>query len=79
MKEEEGKKSRVLELYKNVNKLTMIGFLGFAAVAAIVAPALVIPALSLAAVDLGQIVIIDRFNKKKANPKEQVVFQASGA
>lgn len=74
MKEQEGKKSRVLELYKNVNKLTMIGFLGFAAVAA-----LVVPALSLAAVDAGQMIVIDRINKKKPIQKEQVVYQASNA
>ena len=79
MKEQEGKKSRVLELYKNINKLTMVGFLGFAAVAAVVAPVLVVPALSLAAVDAGQMIVIDRINKKKSGQKEQVVFQASRA
>jgi hypothetical protein len=79
MQEQEQKRSKLLELYKNVNKLTMIGFLGFAAVAAFVAPALVIPALGLAAVDFGQMKVIDRINKKKQNPKEQVVFQASAA
>ena len=79
MKEQEGKKSKVLELYKNINKLTMIGFLGFAAVSAIVAPALVVSALSLAAVDAGQMIVIDKINKKKSGQKEQVVFQASRA
>jgi len=79
MKESEQKRNRLLEWYKNVNKLTFAGFLGFAGVAAFVAPPLVVPALSLAAIDGGQIFIIDRINKKKQNPKEQVVFQASGA
>jgi hypothetical protein len=79
MKEQEAKKSKLLEGLKNVNKLTMVGFLGFAGVAAFVAPELVIPALGLAAVDFGQMKIIDRLNKKKVNQKEQVVFQASAA
>jgi hypothetical protein len=78
MKEQEQKKSKFLEAIKNVNKLTMVGFLGFAGVAAFVAPELVIPALGLAAVDFGQMKIIDRLNKK-SNSKEQVVFQAGNA
>lgn len=79
MKEQEQKKSKLLEGVKNINKLTMVGFLGFAGVAAVVAPELVIPALGVAAVDFGQMKIIDRINKKKQPPKEQVVFQANAA
>jgi hypothetical protein len=79
MKEQEGKRSKILEVLKNVNKLTLVGFLGFAVVAAVVAPELVVPALSLAAIDAGQVIVIDKINKKKSNPKEQVVYQAGAA
>lgn len=79
MKEQEGKKSKVLEGLKNINKLTMVGFLGFAGVAAFVAPELVVPALSLAAVDGGQVLLINKLNSKKNKPKEKVIFQASAA
>lgn len=75
MKEQEQKRSKILELYKNVNKLTMVGFLGLAAVSAVVAPALVVPALGLAAIDGGQMIVIDRINKKKPSQKEQIVYQ----
>ncbi len=69
-------RSGLLEKYKKFNKLTLAGSIAVA----LFVPALVIPALSLAAVDLGQIVIIDRLNKKKkANPKEQVVYQSGAA
>lgn len=49
--------------------------MGFAGVAAFVAPHLVIPALSLAVVDAGQVLIIDRINKKRSNPDQQVVYK----
>ena len=56
--------NRVLDWYKEINKLTLIGALGFAAVAAFVAPALVNPALTIAAIDAGQMVFINSVNKK---------------
>ena len=62
-------RSQGLEFYKNFNKLTLVGSLGFAFVAAFVAPELVAPALLLAAIDVGQIVLIDNLNKK---PQPQV-------
>ncbi len=68
-------RSGLLEKYKKFNKLTLAGSL----TVAFFVPALVIPALSLAAVDVGQIVIIDKLNKKKQNQKEQIVYQAGGA
>lgn len=58
-------RSGALEGYKNFNKLTLTGSLGFAAIAAFVAPALVGPALGLAALDIGQILVINNINKKK--------------
>jgi hypothetical protein len=60
-------RSRPLQWYENFNKLTLVGALGVAAVAAVtpgLSP-LVVPALTLAAVDAGQIIIINRINKKK--------------
>lgn len=71
-------KSRGLEWYKNFNKLTLVGSLGFAVVAAHIAPVLVIPALGLAAYDFGQIVVLDKINKKK-DKEQKVIYQASGA
>lgn len=79
MKEQEKPRSRLLEAYKKLNKLTLAGFLGFATVAAFVAPHLVVPALYLAALDLGQVLIINRVNKKKENPGQKIVFQAGYA
>ena len=79
MKEQEKPRSRLLEAYKKLNKLTLAGFLGFATVAAFVAPHLVVPALYLAALDLGQVLIINRVNKKKENSFQKVIFQAGHA
>jgi hypothetical protein len=73
MKENGEVRSKGLEFYKKFNKLTLVGTLGFAAVSAAVAPGLVVPALGLAAVDVGQIAVIDRINKKKQGG---VVYQA---
>ncbi len=58
-------RSGALEKYQNFNKLTLTGELGLAAVAAFVAPPLVVPLLGLAAIDTGQILFIDKINKKK--------------
>lgn len=79
MKEKQQPRSRLLEAYKKLNKLTLAGFLGFATVAAFVAPHLVVPALYLAALDAGQILIINRVNKKKDIPGQKIVFQAGHA
>jgi len=75
MKEQEKPRSRLLEVYKKLNKLTLAGFLGFAIVAAFVAPHLVIPALSLAVIDAGQVLVIDRVNKKKEVSGARAVFE----
>lgn len=58
-------RSQVLEGYKNLNKLTLVGALGFAAVASFVAPSLVVPALGIAAFDATQIIVINKINKKE--------------
>lgn len=65
-------RSQSLELYKNVNKVTLVGALGVA----IFVPALIVPALALATIDLGQIIAINRINRKK---QEGTVFQAKPA
>lgn len=75
MKENRETRSRPLEWYKNVNKVTLVGFLGFAGVAAFVAPPLVVPALTLAAIDAGQIVVINRINKKKLRDEQAMSEQ----
>lgn len=69
MKENTEVRSRGLEAYKNLNKLTLVGALGVA----VFVPALAVPALGMAAVDVGQIYFIDKINKKKQGG---VVFQA---
>ena len=58
---------RPMEWLKKVNKITLFGALGVAAVAAVTPglQALVVPALALAAVDAGQIVITNKYNRKK--------------
>ncbi|MBI3984467.1 MAG: hypothetical protein HY344_00795 [Candidatus Levybacteria bacterium] len=76
MIEQEKPRSRLLEIYGKFNRLTLAGFLGFAGVAAFVAPHLVIPALSLAVIDAGQVMVIDRINKKKNSSRKQVVYEA---
>ena len=76
MKEKQQTRSRLLEVYGKFNRLTLAGFLGFATLAAFVAPHLVIPALSLAVIDAGQVLVIDRVNKKKEKPELKTVFEA---
>lgn len=70
---ESEKRFKILEKYKSLNKLTLVGALGIA----YFVPALVVPALVTAGIDLAQIITIDKFNKKK--PSEKVVFQAQAA
>jgi hypothetical protein len=62
-------RSKALEWYENLNKLTLVGALGFAVVASFVAPALVVPALALAAVDVAQIVVINQINRRRPQPQ----------
>ena len=52
---------KILEKYKNFNKLTLAGAL----VVGTFIPTLFVPALMAAGVDLAQILTIDKFNKKK--------------
>lgn len=61
-------RSGSLEKYKDFNKLTLTGALGLAVIAAVTPglQSLVTPALTFAAFDIGQIVFIDKVNKKKA-------------
>lgn len=61
MKEGTQPRHKSLEVYKNVNKLTLAGSLGVA----VLVPPLAVPALALAAVDGAQIYAINRINKKK--------------
>ena len=61
MKESAQPRHKSLEVYKNVNKLTLAGSLGVA----VLVPPLAAPALALAAVDGAQIYAINRINKKK--------------
>lgn len=61
MKENQEVRSKGLEAYKNLNKLTLAGSLGVA----VLVPVLAVPALTLAAVDVGQIYAINKINKKK--------------
>ena len=75
MKEKQQTRSRLLEVYGKLNRLTLAGFLGFATLAAFVAPHLVIPALSLAVIDAGQVLVIDRVNKKKEVSGARAVFE----
>ena len=73
-------RSKALDVYKEVNKITLVGALGFAAFAAFYAPELVIPALAVAAFDATQIVLINHFNKKENSPKAMksgVVYQVA--
>ena len=58
---------RPFEWLKNLNKLTLVGFLGLAGVAAVTPGlhALVIPALIAAGIDVSQIIITNKVNRKK--------------
>lgn len=56
--------SRVIEGYKNWNKLTLKLSLGFALFGAFFAPALIAPALTMAAIDGGQIILINKYQNK---------------
>ncbi|PIR80262.1 MAG: hypothetical protein COU25_01005 [Candidatus Levybacteria bacterium CG10_big_fil_rev_8_21_14_0_10_35_13] len=80
MKETEGKRSGLLEKYKKFNIITLPIGVGVGVFGIFTGnPILVTGGFSAAFVDTAQIILIDRINKKKQNPKEQIVFQASGA
>lgn len=59
-------RSKSLEFVKKVSIFALGAELAFAGVAAFVAPELVVPALLLAAGNVVEIVLIDKFNKKKS-------------
>ena len=60
------RRSRLLDWYGNVNRVTFVGAVGVAGAAAVVPPLspLLVPAVGWAAVDGFQIVFIDKINKK---------------
>lgn len=58
---------RPMEWLKKVNKITLVGALGVAAVAAVTPGlhALVVPALIAAGIDVSQIIITNKVNRKR--------------
>lgn len=73
--EETEVRSKGLEAYNTFNKIALTAELGFAAVAAFVAPELVVPALTLAALNVGEIILLNNINKKPRT-KDQYALAA---
>ena len=61
----EGFINRGLDTWQEINKITLVGALGFAAVAAVVAPPLVTPALTIAVIDGGQMLAINHLRNNR--------------